>query len=168
MARQPGLEYAGAIYHVTVRVSGSVTGKEREPYQSECLFRDDSERERFLSRLGERAEAFRIRLCAYCLMLSHYRSYISKQKTPDWLNIHPILAQFERGTINRHRAYRRFVEGALAEKDEEIEMLLKGRNYGVGEEEFQEWMRISMATDVCIVKLDPWSAPWRRVLKIKC
>jgi hypothetical protein len=40
------------------------------------LFRDDAERERFVERLGERVASYRIRLYAYCLMLTHVHLYL--------------------------------------------------------------------------------------------
>ena len=76
MARQPRVEYPGAVYHVTVRIVGDAweTGSELSP--AACLFRDDRERERFLDQLAERVETYTIRLYAYTLMLSHYHLYL--------------------------------------------------------------------------------------------
>lgn len=72
----PRVEYAGAIYHVTVRMAGHAweTGRGLNP--AVCLFRDDAERERFIEQLGERAEAYGVRLYAYCLMLTHVHLYL--------------------------------------------------------------------------------------------
>ena len=72
----PRVEYAGAIYHVTVRMAGHAweTGRGLDP--SACLFRDDAERERFVEQLGERVEAYGIRLYAWCLMLTHFHLYL--------------------------------------------------------------------------------------------
>jgi hypothetical protein len=69
----PRVEYAGAIHHVTARMAGHAweTGHALNP--SACLFRDDAERERFVEQLGERVEAYEIRLYAWCLMLTHFR-----------------------------------------------------------------------------------------------
>ncbi len=66
MARHLRLEFAGAIYHVTVRMIGGVG------ISSTGLFRDDRDRERFLTQLSERIELFNIRLYAFCLMDSHW------------------------------------------------------------------------------------------------
>ena len=76
MARVPRIEWAGAIYHVTVRMAGQAweTGNPLDP--AACLFRDDAERERFVERLGERVASYRIRLYAYCLMLTHVHLYL--------------------------------------------------------------------------------------------
>ena len=65
------MEYAGAIYHVTVRMVGDAWESKRVLRPEACLFRDDRERERFLEQLGERVEIFGVGLYAYCLMLSH-------------------------------------------------------------------------------------------------
>jgi len=76
MARLPRVEYAGAIYHVTVRMAGHAweTGRGLNP--SVCLFRDDAERERFVAQLSERVETYEIRLYAWCLMLTHFHLYL--------------------------------------------------------------------------------------------
>ena len=55
------LEHPGAVWHVTAR------GNERKE-----LFRDDVDRERFLSILGRTVTLFQWRLHAYALMGNHY------------------------------------------------------------------------------------------------
>ena len=55
------VEYAGAIYHVTIR------GNNRR-----MLFVDDEDRERFIDRLGEYRAEYGIRVYAFCLMANHY------------------------------------------------------------------------------------------------
>jgi hypothetical protein len=65
------VEYEGAIYHVTVRMVGHGWETGRGLDASVCLFRDDRERERFLEQLGERVDAYGVRLYGYCLMLTH-------------------------------------------------------------------------------------------------
>jgi putative transposase len=57
VSRPLRLEYAGAVWHVTSR------GNERRD-----VFRDDGDRERFLSILGRTVALFRWRLHAYVLM----------------------------------------------------------------------------------------------------
>jgi putative transposase len=61
VSRPLRLEYAGAVWHVTSR------GNERRD-----VFRDDGDRERFLSILGRTVALFRWRLHAYVLMGNHY------------------------------------------------------------------------------------------------
>lgn len=60
MARLVRVEYEGAIYHVMIR------GNNRRK-----LFYDDKDRRRFLLRLEEMAEEFRVRVYAFCLMTNH-------------------------------------------------------------------------------------------------
>ena len=60
MARLLRVQYPGAIYHVTVR------GNDRR-----VVFRDDGARRRFLQQLGQRVEAYEIRLYLYCLLANH-------------------------------------------------------------------------------------------------
>ncbi len=61
MSRPLRLEYPGAVWHVTSR------GNDRRE-----VFRDDADRERFLSILGRTVELFRWKLHAYVLMRDQY------------------------------------------------------------------------------------------------
>jgi len=61
MPRQLRLEYRGAIYRVINR------GDRRED-----IFRDDEDRQCFLSTLGEACQKTRWEVLAYCLMRNHF------------------------------------------------------------------------------------------------
>jgi putative transposase len=61
MARQLRVEYPGAIYHVTVRSNGK-----------ECLFKTDGDRRYLLTRMGEAAERYQVRVYLFCLMSNHF------------------------------------------------------------------------------------------------
>ena len=69
MARPLRIEYDGALYHVTSR------GNDRK-----AIFKDDHDRELFLSTLAQVAERFHWLCHAYCLMNNHYHLVI---ETPD-------------------------------------------------------------------------------------
>ena len=69
MARPLRIEYDGALYHVTSR------GNDRKP-----IFKEDSDRELFLSSLAQVNERFHWICHAYCLMNNHYHLVI---ETPD-------------------------------------------------------------------------------------
>jgi putative transposase len=60
VARKIRIEYPGAIYHVMNR------GDHRE-----AIFKDDSDRERFLETLGEACAKTSWQVQAYCLMGNH-------------------------------------------------------------------------------------------------
>lgn len=60
MARQARIEFPGALYHVISR------GIERKP-----LFRDETDREKYLELLAALPGRFDIRLYAFCLMSNH-------------------------------------------------------------------------------------------------
>ncbi len=60
MARKLRVQFEGAIYHVTIR------GVDRRR-----IFDDDADRDRFLLKLGEAAEACGVRLYLFCLMTNH-------------------------------------------------------------------------------------------------
>ena len=61
MARKARVEFAGAVYHVLDR------GDRREP-----IFKDDTDRRRFLETLGEVCQRTGWRVHAYVLMSNHY------------------------------------------------------------------------------------------------
>ena len=69
MARPLRIEYDGALYHVTSR------GHERKP-----IFKDDGDRELFLTTLWQVTERFHWLCHAYCVMNNHYHLVI---ETPD-------------------------------------------------------------------------------------
>lgn len=63
------MEYAGALYHVTSRGD-----------RQEDIYQDNTDREQFLSVLGDVCERFNWVVHAYCLMSNHYHLLI---ETPD-------------------------------------------------------------------------------------
>jgi putative transposase len=68
---------------------------------------------------------------------SSYLSYIGEAGRPDFLTERPILEQVGgRGRQQRER-YRQYVEAGLAERDEELELLLSEATRSVGSERFQ-------------------------------
>jgi putative transposase len=69
MARPLRIEYDGALYHLTSR------GNERK-----AIFKDDGDRELFLTTLWQVSERFHWLCHAYCLMDNHYHLVI---ETPD-------------------------------------------------------------------------------------
>jgi len=71
MARPLRIELAGGLYHVITR------GNERK-----AVFRDDSDRERYLQRLSLYREKFGFQLFAYCLMDNHVHLAIETGKIP--------------------------------------------------------------------------------------
>ncbi|HBA85695.1 MAG TPA: hypothetical protein DCZ95_16560 [Verrucomicrobia bacterium] len=74
MARKLRIEYAGAIYHVTVRMLGDWKREEN------LLFEDDADRERFLGVLADRVEQFGIRLYLFVLMSNHFHLVLETPK----------------------------------------------------------------------------------------
>ncbi len=65
MARPLRVEFAGAIYHITVRMIGDYR------LDRSRLFIDDKDRERLLDRLADRVEQYNIRLYLFVLMTNH-------------------------------------------------------------------------------------------------
>lgn len=79
MARPLRLEYEGAIYHVMAR------GNERG-----AIFRLNSDRLRFIEKLGESAQTYHVRVYAYTLMQDHWHGLI---ETPRG-NLSAFMQQF--------------------------------------------------------------------------
>lgn len=71
MSRPLRLEYPGAVYHVIVR------GNERR-----AVFRDDSDRDLYLGRLGHYEKRLGFRIYAYCLMTNHIHLAMEAGKVP--------------------------------------------------------------------------------------
>lgn len=71
MARPRRLEAPGVVYHVVVR------GNERR-----AVFRDDSDRVRYLGRLAHYREKFGFRLLAFCLMDNHVHLAMETSRHP--------------------------------------------------------------------------------------
>jgi REP element-mobilizing transposase RayT len=71
MARPLRLEFPGAVYHVMAR------GNERRP-----IFRDDQDRQQYLSRLAHYREKFGFQVLAYCLLTNHVHLAVRTGKFP--------------------------------------------------------------------------------------
>lgn len=71
MARPLRLDIPGALYHITAR------GNARQP-----IYRDDHDRETFLSLVGVTCERYGWDVHAYCLMSNHYHLLLSLHETP--------------------------------------------------------------------------------------
>jgi len=82
MARPLRIEYPGAFYHVTSR------GNERRE-----IFRDDKDRQRFLSYLETAVARYKAVIHVYCLMSNHYHLLLS---TPEG-NLSQILRHINGG-----------------------------------------------------------------------
>lgn len=72
---------------------------------------------------------------------SSYRGYAGLAEPYAFVDEAPVLAMMETAARKQRRAYRRFVEAGLAERDEEWKGILKGSGWGIGGEEFQERIR---------------------------
>ena len=74
MSRPLRIEYPGAWYHIMNR------GR-----RGETIFDSEEDRKIFIALLKESAELWDVRICAYCLMTTHYH----------------ILAQTPQGNLSR-------------------------------------------------------------------
>lgn len=93
MARTLRVEFEGAIYHVTAR------GNERR-----AIFRTDGDRKRFLGKLEETSQEYRLRVYAYVLMENHYHLLV---ETPRG-NLSAAMQQFQTSYVTYYnRKYSR-------------------------------------------------------------
>ncbi len=86
MARRLRVEYAGAIYHITVRSNAGMD-----------LFLNDLDRKYLLSRLGEAAEFYGVRVYLYCLMGNHFHLVVETPKGN--------LGRFMQGVLTGYGVY---------------------------------------------------------------
>lgn len=92
MARPLRLEFPGAVYHVTSRGDGRG-----------MIFRDDSDRERFLEILG-RVVSLRRWVChAYCLMGNHYHLLVETPEANLSRGMRSLNGEYTQAFNRRHR-----------------------------------------------------------------
>jgi len=111
MTRPLRIHYPGAWYHVTCR------GNERA-----LIYKDDKDRERFLSALKESGEAFHVELHCYTLMSNHFHLLL---KTPE-ANLSRFMHRFNTAyttyyNLRHHRSghlYQGRYKALLVEADE--------------------------------------------------
>jgi REP element-mobilizing transposase RayT len=105
MPRHLRVEFSGAICHVTIR------GNARQR-----IFEDDRDYERFLARLAESVETYRIRLYLFCLLGNHAHLLL---ETPD-TNLSRFMQSVETGyTVYynlRHRRVGHLFQGRYGAK----------------------------------------------------
>ena len=86
MARQLRVEYAGAIYHVTVRSNGG-----------EALFASDVDRRYLLARIAEAREMYYVRVYLFCLMVNHFHLVVETPRAN--------LGRFMQGVLTGYGVY---------------------------------------------------------------
>lgn len=91
MARQPRVEFEGAMHHVMSRGNDGI-----------LVFRDDDDRERFLTLLAEEIARSRWTLHDYCLMSNHYHLSISTPECTLSTGMHRLLARYAQYFNRRH------------------------------------------------------------------
>jgi putative transposase len=92
MARQPRVEFEGAMHHVMSRGNDGI-----------LIFRDDLDRERFLALLAEEIVRSRWTLHDYCLMSNHYHLAITTAECTLSTGMHRLLARYVQFFNRRHR-----------------------------------------------------------------
>jgi REP element-mobilizing transposase RayT len=92
MARPLRIEYAGAIYHITVRGNGR-----------QKIFRDDRDRRALLKRLSLSVKSHGIRIFLYCLMDNHFHLVLETPRTNLSRFMQSVLTGYTVSYNIRHR-----------------------------------------------------------------
>jgi putative transposase len=100
MARKLRVLFKGAIYHVTIRG----IGRRR-------LFDDDTDRERFLERLGEAVDTFGVRLYLFALMTNHVHLLCETPKANLSEFMHQLQTAYSVYYNRRHRRSGHLMQG---------------------------------------------------------
>ena len=92
MSRKLRIEYPGAMYHVMNR------GDQRED-----IFRDDQDRQKFLSTLGEACAKTEWQVHAYCLMRNHFHLVLETPQPNLVLGMKWLLGVYTKRFNIRHK-----------------------------------------------------------------
>lgn len=118
MARPLRLEYGGALWHVTCR------GNEKG-----AIFRDDRDRQVFLSVLSEAVHLFAWRLHAYVLMGNHYHLLLETPEANLSRGMHRVNAIYSQAFNRRHARVGHLLQGRfkaiLVEKERHLLELVR-------------------------------------------
>ncbi len=113
MARPLRIEYAGAVYHVTIR------GNQRRD-----IFRSTQERERFLFKLEESAQRYDVQIYLFCLMTNHVHLVVETPRGNLGKFMHRLQTAYTVYFNRRHQQSGHLMQGrygaALVEEDEYI------------------------------------------------
>jgi REP element-mobilizing transposase RayT len=100
MARPLRIEFPGALYHVTSR------GNARAP-----IFLDDTDRWRFLDRLGDVVGSHHWLCHAYCLMTNHYHLLVETRQPNLSRGMRRLNGQYSQGFNRRHERVGHVLQG---------------------------------------------------------
>jgi len=100
MARKLRVEYPGAIYHLINR------GDRREP-----IFRDDQDRERFISTLGEACAKTSWQVHAFCLMPNHFHLVVETPQANLVAGMKWFLGTYTSRFNRRHKLFGHLFSG---------------------------------------------------------
>lgn len=118
MARPRRLEAPGVVYHVIAR------GNERK-----AVFRDDVDRERYLSRLAHYREKFHFKLLAFCLMNNHVHLALETGQQPLSRIMAGLQSSYTQSFNRRHRRAGHLFQGRykafVVEKDRYLLALVR-------------------------------------------
>lgn len=155
MARPMRIEFPGAVYHVTARGDGR-----------QAIFRDDEDRERFLSVLEDTA-ALRKWVChAYCLMGNHYHLVIETPEANLSRGMRSLNGEYTQAFNRRHRRPGHVFQGrykaVVVEKERHLlevcryVVLNPVRARGMGAGRPEDWAWSSYRATAGMAGAPPW------------
>jgi REP element-mobilizing transposase RayT len=119
MARPLRVEYEGAVYHITLR------GNNRR-----IIFKDDSDRERFIQKLAESVQQFDVRLYLFCLMENHVHFVLETPRANLSRFMHRLLTAYTVYFNRKHNESGHLMQGRFgATVVDEDEYILKLSRY---------------------------------------
>lgn len=158
MARRLRVEFAGAIYHITVRGNSC-----------RAIFKDNHDRENFLERLGQAVGDYGTRIYLYSLLVDHYHLLVETPKA----NISLFMGTLGTGHAvyfnKRHRDVGHLYQGRFnARLVEGDEYLLKLSRYvHLNPVHTKVWTKRPLDERLAALRNYPWSSYLAYVGKVE-
>jgi len=158
MARPLRIEYAGAVYHVTIR------GNQRR-----AIFRSSQDRDRFLRQLEESVQRYDVRIYLFCLMTNHVHLVLETPRGNLGQFMHRLQTAYTVYFNHRHRQSGHLMQGrygaTLVAEDEYI--LKLSRYVHLNPVYIQEHRDKTTKARVTILRSYTWSSYRSYIGKVK-
>jgi REP element-mobilizing transposase RayT len=149
MARLLRVEYAGAIYHVTVRSNGGAE-----------LYRDDTDREYWLYRLGESTAMHQVRVHLFCVMANHFHLVVETPRGNLGQFMHSLLTGYTVFFNRRHRTHGHVTQGRYGARlvYGDAYLLKLSRYVHLNPVKVQSCRALPLAERLTMLREYPWSS----------
>jgi len=152
MARQPRLEYAGAVHHVVSRGNDGI-----------AIFRDDADRILFLELLAEEVERSKWIIHEYSLMGNHFHLTIETPECTLSTGMQRLLTRYVQRFNRRHgrrgHLFQERFKNVLVESESHgliLSRYIALNAVGVFVERPEDWRWCSYAARIGLVEPPPW------------